>query len=269
MASVIRPTADRAIQAVLSVVNGLPAFLAGSAVAADTYSAVVGPDAYSDVDVFCSSQNSLIAAAQRLISAGWVIDETHERVWTRWLEHGFNKWHTNSLKLTQGGIEVNVIYKLVDGHPTTSLSQVIESFDFGFLAIGIDARDGLLRDMRSFFYPGQDLNGPLPLLPIRRTSWRNGFISQYQGLREVGRYVKYHDYGYDLTLVREDLLVGYVQVSNYLLSKSDKDKLTLGSIYQSIAIAVEDNDIAELRRVAKEIATMEKDNLDSLMEGLE
>ena len=258
---------QHAIDETLQVVAGLPVFIAGSSVAAVVHRDVVGEYAYSDVDVFCAGQNSLIASVQRLIDTGATVNERHERVWQRWLEHGFNQWHTNSLRLDLNGIEVNCVYKLIDGHPTTSLAQVIESFDFGFLAAGYDARDGLLRDMRSYFYPTLDVDGPLPLLPIRRSSWRNGFISQYQGLREVGRYVKYLDYGYDLSAVKDDLLTGYKQVSSYLIDRGDADKVQLGEIYQSIAMHIEDDDITALREAGAEILYL--DDLDAIMEKLQ
>ena len=256
--------ADTAIQEALEVATALPVFITGSAVAAlrhnDHY-------AFSDVDVFCGSQNALVVAAQRFLSNGFELADRDKRVWQRWLEHGFNAWHTNSIKLTRGDVEVNCIYKLVDGHPTTSLSQVIESFDFGLLASGYDARDGILRDLRPYFFPGMDVDGPLPLLPIRRSNWRNGFLSQYQGLREVGRYVKYIDYGYDLSLVREDLIQGYSMAAEYLIGRGDPEKLQLGSIYQSLAMSIEDNEIDKLREAGAEIMWL--DDLDAIMEKLE
>jgi hypothetical protein len=259
--------ADQAIDAALQVVTGLPVFITGSSVAAVMYEDRVGLHAYSDVDLFCSSQNTLIAAAQRLQSAGFEIHERHQRVWERWLELDFNKWHTNSLKLERGGIEVNCIYKLVDGHPTTSLAQVIESFDFGLLATGIDARDGEMRDMRSYFFPGYNTRGALPLLPIRQRSWRRGLISRYQGLREAGRYAKYHGYGYDLSMVKPDLLEGYAAASVYLIDKGDVEKVQLGEIYQSIAIAIEDDEFDKLAEMDRELIYL--DDLDKIMEALE
>lgn len=260
-------TAGQAVSEALEVVVGLPVFITGSSTAAISYAADVGLFAYSDIDVFCSSQNSLIAAGQRFISAGFDVDDRYKRVWARWLEFGFNKWHTNSLKLTRGGIEVNCIFKLTDGHPTSSLGQVIESFDFGLLATGIDARDGIHRDMRGYFYPDHDLDGPLPLLPLRREAWRNGFISRYQGLREIGRYIKYLDYGYDLSLVKDDLLEGYKSVSSYLIDRGDADKVTLGRIYESIAMSLEDNELDNLRAIGMEILYL--DDLDAIMEKLD
>ena len=273
MSSTLQMSVHRAIAVVLDVVAGLPVFIAGSAAASSVHHQKVGDLAYSDIDVFCGSQNSLIAACQRLISKGAIIDERHERVWTRWLTHGFNKWHTNSLKLHMGGIEVNCIYKLVDGHPTTSLSQVIESFDFGFLAVGIDARDSIMRDMRAFYFPREaardELDGPLTMLPLRRESWTNGFISKYQGLRQAGRFVKYHDYGYDLSRVEPDILVGYQKAAAYLIDRGDADKQDLASIYQSLAMAIEDHDWQKLRDANVEILHTFSDDLDVIMEKLE
>jgi len=253
---------------VLAVVTGLPVFLTGSSVASVVYDRVVGDAAFDDVDLFCGTQESLIATVMQLRSAGAQIDSRFERVWQRWLAHGMGHWHTNSIKLVMNDILVNCVYKQVDGHPTTSLAQVVESFDFGLLATGYDARDGVWRDLRSYFFPDfPDKYGPLPLLPVRREAWRSGFISQYNGLREVGRYVKYVDYGYDLSLVRDDLITGYKSVSSYLIDRGDADKVQLGTIYQTIGMAIEDDDLTKLREAAGEILYL--DDLDKIMEKLE
>lgn len=257
-------TADTAVSEVLSVAAGLPVFITGSSVAAIVHDK---PLAYTDVDVFCAQQTGLVASVQRFLSEGWDLAERSERVWIRWLTNGMDKWHTNSIKLTRGGIEVNCISKLVDGHQSTSLSQVIESFDFGLLALGYDARDGVLRDMRSYYFPGEDTTKALPMLPIRERAWREGFISQYQGLREVGRYIKYLDYGYDLTRVRETLLTGYQSISAYMINKGDEDKVKLGEIYRSIAESIEDEALDKLRELGVEI--MYLDDLDRILEALD
>src|SRR5690606_25778178 len=131
-------------------------------------------------------------------NSGYELAERSERLWHRWLRYGVDHWHTNSIKLIEPGtdLEVNLIYKSVNRNPLTSLSQVLESFDVGLLGSGYDLELGLKQDLRSFLFPGYDIDGPLPLMPQRRDSWRGGFISQYQGLRELGRYAKYCRYGH-------------------------------------------------------------------------
>jgi hypothetical protein len=221
------PAAD-AIEAARFAVAGLPVYIAGSAAAAAQYPQI-DDTSYDDVDLFCGTREVLIASAQRLMHAGFQPDDRMERVWHRWLRYGFKGWHTNSLKLElplntpQGRafVKVNLVYKMVDGHPTTSLGQVLESFDFGLLAVGFDCEQDTWRDMRDYFFPGVPPTGPLPLLPNRRDSWRNGFVSQYQGLREVGRFVKYRDYGYDMSLVQDDLHTGYWKAAEYLVDRTD------------------------------------------------
>ena len=68
------------------------------------------------------------------------------------IKYGFKGWHTNSLKLYHATptyrVEVNLVYKLTDGHPTTSLAQVLESFDFGCLGLGLDCELNQWRDIR-------------------------------------------------------------------------------------------------------------------------
>jgi hypothetical protein len=266
VAAIVR--ADAAIDRVLKVVSGLPVYVAGSSVAAAHYPNI-DVMAYDDIDLFCGSGNTLIATAQLLQGNGFELEGRSQRVWQRWLRYGFKTWHTNSVKLKdKAGIEVNLVYKLVDGHPTTSLAQVIESFDFGLLAMGYEGETGQFRDARSYLFPGRNPDGALPLMPNKDANWRNGFISQYNGLREVGRYVKYHDYGFDLSLVKDTLVTGYWAAADYHGTRSDKpEHLALGKIYEAIAIHMEDDAWDKLRDAGKEILFL--DDLDKIMEHLE
>lgn len=251
---------------VRQLLAGEPVFLTGSLVAADVYD--MGPNAYHDVDLFCPTGNVLISTGQKMLDSGYTFDTRFDRVWARWLRYGFKTWHTNSLRLiSPSGIETNLVYKLADGHPTTSLGQVIESFDFGLLAVGYDLEGNTFHDMRSYLFPGLDINGPLPMMPNKRGNWRNGFLSQYNGLRESGRYAKYHGYGYDLSAVKDDLVTGYWAASSYLSTHFDADKQMLGKIYEVIAVHIEDDNILELAEAAKQINYT--DALDTIMEALE
>ena len=261
--------AQSAIGEVSVVVAGLPAYIAGSSAAAAQPHAP-SATAYDDIDIFYASDSGIIAGVQRLINAGFKVDDRHQRVWARWLKMGMGKWHTHSLKLhstTQPSMEVNCIFKLVDGHPTTSAAQVIESFDFGLLSHAFDLELMIWRDMRSYLFPAHQPDGPLPLLPLRREAWENGFISQYQGLREVGRYAKYIDYGWDLSLVKPSLIEGYWNIASYMRDRGDAEKIQLAEIYESIAMLMEDDDIDKLRAAGKEI--LFEDDLDRVMQALE
>jgi len=258
-------SASVTITEVSSILTGLPVYLAGSLVAEETYGL---SDAHDDVDLFCSTDYVLIAAVQQLLHNGYKLDDRFSRVWERWLKYGFKKWHTNSIKLEgAGGTKINLVYKLQDGHPTTSLGQVIESFDFGLLAVGYDLTEGTFHDFREALFGSGATSGPLPLMPNKRTNWRSGFISQYNGLRECGRYAKYVTYGHDLSLVKEDLVEGYYQAASYLAQRDKQDKKELGKIYETIALKIEDDEIDELIEASKEILYM--DSLDAIMEALE
>jgi len=260
-------SASTAIPAVLRVIEGLPACIAGSSVVA-----ALDPATdlnYDDVDVFCHTPHALIAAVERFLHKGFHLADRSQRVWARWLKYGFKGWHTNSIKLQQSaGIEVNLVYKMTEGHPATSLAQVIESFDFGLLAVGYEGETGQFRDARSYLFPGLDPAGPLPMMPNKRDNWRNGFISQYNGLREVGRLVKYHDYGYDMSLVIDDLQHGYFAAADYFLQRDDDEsKMLLGRIYESIGQHIDSRDWDRLREAGREILFL--DDLDQIMEHLE
>ena len=281
-------TPSAVIADVRQLLHGEPVFLAGSLVAADVYG--MG-NAFTDVDLFCPTGNVLVATGQKLLDNGYSFVDRFDRVWARWLRYGFKTWHTNSLKLmSPTGVEHNLVYKLTDGHPTTSLGQVIESFDFGLLGVGWDLETDTFRDMRSYLFPdiwaaSQQASRSmlpskataqarmpasqvaLPMMPSKRANWRAGFISQYNGLREVGRYAKYHGYGYDLSLVKDDLVEGYWGASSYFTTHFDAEKQMLGKIYEAIALHIEGDNISELVQASKTIDY--KDSLDSIMEALE
>lgn len=257
--------ASAIIADVRSLLAGEPAFLAGSLVAEQAYGK---SSAHHDVDIFCPTSQVLVALVQKLLDEGYKLDDRFERVWVRWLRYGFKTWHTNSIRLhSPSGVETNLVYKLTDGHPTTSLAQVLESFDFGLLGVGYDLELDEYRDLRPYLFPGMDVAGPLPMMPNKRSNWRNGFISQYNGLREAGRYAKYHAYGYDMSLVQDDLVTGYWSAAAYMSTTFDADKQQLGKIYEAIAQHIELNNITELTAAYKTLDF--KDSLDAIMEALE
>lgn len=258
-------SASAIIADVSTALKGEPVFLTGSLVAEEAHGK---SNAHSDVDLFCPTSTVLMTVGQRLLDQGYTFAERFDRVWHRWRKFEFNKWHTNSMRLiSPQGVDTNLVYKLVGGHPTTSLAQVIESFDFGLLAMGYDLETGTYRDMRSFLFPGLDPNGPLPMMPNKRDAWRNGFISQYNGLREAGRYSKYHDYGYDMSAVQDDLVEGYEAAALYFRDHFDKEKQTLGKIYEAIADHIRLNNTTDLKEAYKKLNFT--DPLDEIMEKLE
>lgn len=262
-------SASALVADVLQRVKGEPVFLAGSLVAAETY----GLTGYHDVDLFCPTPQVFISLGTKLQMQGFKVEDRMARSWHRWLRYGFKSWHTNSFKLFDpNGIEWNLVYKLTDGHPTTSLAQVIESFDFGLLGTGYDVELGQFRDMRDYLFPDFTrtlikMGCALPMMPAKRDNWRNGFISQYNGLRECGRYAKYQGYGYDLSLVKDDLSVGYWSAAAYLSTTFDPEKQQLGKIYEAIAQHIDLDNIDQLSEAAKQIDY--KDSLDVIMEALE
>lgn len=265
----MQPSPAEVMAEVQDALTTLPACLAGSVVSAETYGLPLAST--SDVDVFCYNEAALFVGVQRLLDHDFYLEERHAKVWHRWLAYGFARskmWHTNSIKLISPlGREVNLIHKLLGRQPLSSLSQVLESFDFGLLATGYDLQLDQKMDLRPFLFPGYDIDGPLPLMPNKRDHWRQGFISQYNGLREMGRYAKYARYGHDLSLVRDDLVLGYQEAALYLQGSPDPDRVTLGGIYQAAAFKIEDGDLDDLEQASSLINT--KDSLDQIMEALE
>lgn len=258
-------SASAIIADVLAALKGEPVFLTGSLVAEHEYGK---SNAHTDVDIFCPTDTMIMVASQKLIDQGYVPADRFDRVWHRWKRYGFNGWHTNSMKLmSPQQVETNLVYKLVGKHPTTSLAQVIESFDFGLLGMGYEVETGQYRDMRSFLFPGMDHNGPLPMMPNKRDGWRQGFISEYNGLREAHRYVKYFGYGYDMSAVKDDLITGYREAALYLTNHFDEDKRKLGKIYDALADHIDFDNMKEMEKAYKQLNYT--DPLDKIMEALE
>lgn len=269
--------AQQAIDLVRSIIvdTSLPVFIVGSVVAAAKYDSV-SDTAYHDIDLFTASPEALVATTMLLQSNGFELKPRFQRLWSRWLKNGVGKWHTNSIELQEplSGIEVNVVHKLVNKQPTTSLLQVVESFDFGLLSIGgWDMLTNQYIDLRYALFAGgnihqQDIdNGILPLMPSKRSDWRNGFISQYNGLRQMTRYLKYLSYGYDLRYVKDDLVAGYWGVADYLSDRDQPERQQLGQIYEAIALHLEADNFAQLEAAAKSIVSL--DSLDQVMEALD
>ena len=257
---------DQAIDRLRRQLHGSPVFIAGSCVAAEAH----GHTTFHDVDVFVPSQGVLFTAIQKLLDQGYYLDDRFDRVWYRWQRYGLKGWHTNSMRLfSLDNIETNIVYKLVDGHPTTSLSQVLESFDFGLLGVGYDLEQDVYRDLRPYLFPGYDpqVGGPLPMMPNKRDNWRRGFISKYNGLREAARLAKYHGYGYDMSMVMDDMVLGYRMAALYHSDHFDTDKQLLGEIYTILADRIEAEELEELASAYAELDF--NDDLDVIMDKLE
>lgn len=262
------PASD-AVAKVLADTKGLPAFLAGSAPAAIIYDK---PDAYTDVDLFVPNQGMYFVLVQHLLNSGYQLEsDRFAKMWRRHQLFGFNAWHTNSMKLIDGltGSEVNVIYKRVDGHETTRLSQVLESFDFGLLGVGYETETGKQSDMRTFFFgPGADDGRPLPMLPYRQETVGKGYMSQHIMLRTPGRYTRYaHTYGYDLSLIKPVLIEGFLAYADYKSNRTKQEDITLGQIAKALAWHIDHDEFDEMAEFEKNLPTA--DGLDDIMANLE
>lgn len=254
-------TAAQAVELVVGQARGLRCYLTGSAASAAIKERDQIPGfttAWSDVDLFVGSENEWVRAIQFLIDHGYTFGERMEMLWNRVLHFGTHGWHTNSMRLfNPEGIEVNLVYKTVGRHPTTSLSQVLETFDFGLLALGWETEDGTFRDARPYQFPGMDPNGPLPILPWRREQIKQGHFREHQGLRTFGRATRYFDdYGYDGSLVLPDLIDGYHAAAEYYSNRMETEKIQLGQMYRKIAFLLEDQDWDKLREATALLPSM-------------
>jgi hypothetical protein len=165
------------------------------------------------------------------------------------------------------GTEVNVIYKRVDGHETTRLSQVLESFDFGLLGVGYETETGQFRDMRSYLFPDAKDLDVLPMMDYRATTVGKGYMSQHIMLRTPGRYARYVQYGYDLSLVKPTLVEGYLAYHAYKADRTKDEDLTLGQIALALAHHLDTDNLSELIQFEKSLPMA--DGLDAIMSTLE
>ena len=267
-------TGIKALDAVGLVVQhakGLRCYLTGSsaAAAAKMQAGIVGFEhAFNDVDLFVGSENEWIRSIQYLVDHGFTFGERQEMLLYRVLHYGTKGWHTNSMHLVSPeGLDVNLIYKTIGRHPTNSLSQVLETFDFGLLAMGWETEDGTFRDARSYQFPGLDAEGPLPLLPWRAEAFRQGHFREHQGLRSFGRAVRYFsDYGYDGSAVIPDLVLGYHAAADYYENRMEQEKIQLGNIYRSVAFHLDDQDWDKLREASDLLPRM--NTMDEIYELL-
>lgn len=273
------PTLAPAKQSVLfplrelrGLLHGAHACIAGSAVAAETYSL---PYSYDDIDVFAFGNSSLISITNTLLERGFTFASSNEEMkWDRWLAWDLNiGWRTNSVKL-KGRIghglddyEVNIVYKTFEKQPVKRLSLVLESFDFGHLATGWDLRTGTYRDMRPYFFPNAIDFTALPLLPDRQDRWDEGLITQYTGIRQAGRAVKYMGYGYDLSNVIPVLVNGYRIAAGHHAGHFDPEKVTLGEIYSRLADHLEDGDFDKIKEA--DLMLPQWRDVDAILERLD
>lgn len=258
---------------------GEPAYIVGSSVALAAYNL---PPNGSDWDVFVPNEYMLGRVAGRLVQLGCTQPDRDSKIATRWGKFGVGRFHTNSVRFnTQAGVEINVVYKKLGGQPLRSLSQVLESFDFGHLAMGFNMELNTYHDQREYLFADYmerrfkapfDPTGPLPLMPEKAEAWRAGLISQYNGIRMLARIVKHADYGFDMSLVTPDLVQGYREAALYWEGRpgtpaQEMEWQTLAQIYQTIALKLDTMDMVDLRSTVAQIDYT--DSLDAIMEAVE
>jgi hypothetical protein len=255
--------------------QGHTASLVGSLVLADWYYRehgslpVTDVPVFNDVDLFVPSQGELFALTQDLLSQGFYMDDRNDRVWYRWRNYGLGKWQTNSIKLfSMENIEYNIVYKLVNGHPLQTPVQVVESFDFGGLAMAWSVQHQSFHDFRPALFPLEpDLNN-CPMFDTKRMNWRQGFMSWHEGMNQPHRFVRYFDRKLiSLENVRDDLVTGFEASALYHLDKDAEDMQMKGQFYQRMVFLLENRLHDEIRDFYAQ-NWKSSDPLDQIMEAL-
>lgn len=255
--------------------QGHTASLVGSLVLADWYYRehgslpVTDVPVFNDVDLFVPSQGELFALTQDLLSQGFYMDDRNDRVWYRWRNYGLGKWQTNSIKLfSMENIEYNIVYKLVNGHPLQTPVQVVESFDFGGLAMAWSVQHQSFHDFRPALFPLEpDLNN-CPMFDTKRMNWRQGFMSWHEGMNQPHRFVRYFDRKLiGLENVRDDLVTGFEASALYHLDKDAEDMQMKGQFYQRMAFLLKNRLHDEIRDFYAQ-NWKSSDPLDQIMEAL-
>lgn len=276
MTTVTTPSPTDVRNDTLRRARGHSASLVGSLVLADWYYRehgclpVTDVPAFNDVDLFVPSQGELFALTQDLLSQGFYMDDRNDRVWYRWRNYGLGKWQTNSIKMfSMDNVEYNIVYKLVNGHPLQTPAQVVESFDFGGLAMAWSVQHQSFHDFRPSMFPLEpDLNN-LPMFDTKRANWRQGFMSWHEGMNQPHRFVRYDDRKLiGLENVRDDLVTGFEASALYHLDKIDDEDMQMkGQFYQRMAFLLENRLHDEIRDFYAQ-NWKSSDPLDQIMEAL-
>ena len=257
---------NKDIELVQELLFPKPACIVGSIPALQAYGLEV-PDT-ADIDIFCYSAETLLDATATLRQNDFKLAPRYDRVYSRWLKYGIGNWHTNSVVLLSPatGRKHNLVFKTAGRAPLSSMSQIIESFDFGLLHSGLDLQEGIPRSMKSYLFPQYVDDAALPLMPIRRNDWREGFMSRYQALREPARYLKYCNYGFDMSVVKDDLAAGYNNASEHFIDSEVEEHRRLGQIYGLISAAIQEDQLPLLQSAIDEIPF--QDSLEAILASL-
>lgn len=268
--------ATAAVELGLRMFHGLPVFLAGSTVVMAEDDKGMGHDLDAFVSIPRRDNFTLGRALERALQAGFSLPDRMEQAAEDWTVYGVPNWQTNSLRLlNDDGLELNLIGKTVEGQPVISLEDTLRSFDLGLLARGWDCYEGTYHDMRAYFFqkgnPNFDPNGPLPWIPGRLNRFRKGRFSTHVAFRQPERIAKYAQYGYDMSAVIPDAVLGYRANALYQQNKGGNTKDggsrdMLAQIYYQIADLIEAEDWQELVDAGKKIVYL--DALDQIYEAL-
>jgi len=249
----VMPAAE-AIDSLKKPLKGRRGAILGGATAAER-EAAVDPDfdyAYSDVDIFHPSMESLSINLSTLLNAGAVpLDNKDERTLRKWERRGTNGWKTNSIRVvTHQGVEVNLVYKTIDKHPLRTPLEQVASFDFSMLGVSYDLRTWERRDLGTYFWPeGQDHK--YCLFEDREEQWLNAEVGIFTGLRQADRYARYVARGYDLEAAVTPLVQGYRVTGLHYMGQDNEELQLTGDTYLSLAQLIEDHDIDGLLHAYK------------------
>lgn len=240
-------------------------FIAGGVAAAHMFD-----KPYGDIDMFHPSPESLVSTGQLLLNQGFSMEPDHLRRWQRWRSEGMGRFHTNSILLesVDGSYEVNLVYKTWRGNQTTSLSSVLETFDFGHLAGGFTVWTDEWQDFRDALFP-RIKDDAYPLMERRRREWMQGFFSPHQGKRQPGRILKNRERGYDLTRALPVFIEGYRMCALHYSKSFKEEHLHFMVFYEKIADALEQEDWTALQELVDTLDDPRDLTMVQILESLE
>jgi len=210
---------------------------------------------YNDLDFFFNSEAALIAAVSQLLQRGSVpFNSQEERKLHRWLRFGMGDWHTQSIRLmTLDRIEVNLIYKTVDGKPLRTAFEVVNSFDFSNVSHGWDMRTGRKYDLADTYWPGKNPD-EVVLFPDREDQWLAGSIGKHTGSRQGKRWAKNMEGLWDVSRTTDVFIKGYRIVAAFYLDKEDDEHHAYADVYLVVADLMERNDYQGVLEIYKGIS---------------
>lgn len=246
---------------------------------------------YGDLDLFmfnpAKDPSHMARAEERLHAAGfWLDGERMQKMSRRVDIQGQPRWVTNSIKMTNGMFDVNLINKTVNGNVMLDVFDVLKTFDWPWLTtdcwdLASGGRARLFPMFTEFF---QSRGEEFVLLNSRLQDFKDGMMSQHIMLRQMPRLAKYIQRMDDTLLwadgampwlqeLRDEadktvvvMMDAYDQYAQFMWDRGTKDSTLLGDVAAAYVRAASVGEWSKINSIADRFGT--SDALDRILDEL-